>query len=103
MGKMSTEVKAKIAVRTNVAPPPDYRVIFVNDNTTTVEFVMEILMSLFSYTPEDAKNLTVKIHDEGAAVVAIMPYELAEQKAIETTAIARSNGFPLNVKIEPVI
>lgn len=103
MGKMtSTDLKPKIAIRTNVAPPPEYRVIFVNDNKTTVDFVVDILITLFNYEEEGAKAITLKIHDEGAAVVAIMPYELAEQKALETTALARSNGFPLNVKIEPV-
>jgi ATP-dependent Clp protease adaptor protein ClpS len=104
MGKMtaSTETTTKIAIRTDIAPPPQYRVIFVNDNVTTVDFVVDILLTLFNYTDEEAKMLTLKIHDEGSAVVAIMPYELAEQKALETTAIARSNGFPLSVKIEPI-
>jgi ATP-dependent Clp protease adaptor protein ClpS len=103
MGKMtaSTETKTRVAVRTDLTAPPQYKVIFVNDNVTTVDFVMEILITLFDYAEEGAKSLTLRIHDEGMAVVAIMPYELAEQKALETTAIARSNSFPLNVKIEP--
>jgi ATP-dependent Clp protease adaptor protein ClpS len=103
MGKMtSSETKIKIAIRTNIAPPPQYRVIFVNDSTTTVDFVIEILVSLFAYEVDGAKALTIKIHEDGSAIVAVMPYELAEQKALETTVIARSNGFPLNVKIEPI-
>jgi ATP-dependent Clp protease adaptor protein ClpS len=103
MGKMtSSETSTKISIRTNVSPPPEYRVIFVNDSTTTVEFVVGILVSLFAYEMDGAKAVTLKIHDDGSAVVAIMPYELAEQKALETTVIARSNGFPLNVKIEPI-
>ena len=98
----SSETSTKISIRTNVSPPPEYRVIFVNDSTTTVEFVVGILVSLFAYEMDGAKAVTLKIHDDGSAVVAIMPYELAEQKALETTVIARSNGFPLNVKIEPI-
>lgn len=97
----STETKTRIAVRTDLVPPPQYKVIFVNDDVTTVDFVMEILVTLFSYEDSAAKELTIKIHEDGAATVAIMPYELAEQKAVEVTAIARSNAFPLNVKLEP--
>lgn len=104
MGKMTseTETKQKVAVRTDLAPPPQYKVIFVNDNVTTVDFVLETLMTFFGYDIEGAKSLTLRIHDEGMAVVAVMPYELAEQKALEVTAVARSNGFPLNIKIEPI-
>ena len=42
----------------------------------------------------------MKVHEEGSAVVAVLPYELAEQKGIEVTLLARNNGFPLQVKIE---
>ena len=97
----SPEVTQKIAIRTDLTPPPQYKVIFMNDNVTTVDFVVEMLVTLFNYDDISAKTLTIQIHDEGSATVAIMPYELAEQKAIEVTALARSNGFPLNVKLEP--
>lgn len=100
---MSTEseVKHKVAIRTDLTPPPQFKVIFINDNVTTMDFVLTMLTTFFGYSDEAAKALTVRIHEEGMAVVAVMPYELAEQKALEVTAIARSNGFPLNIKIEP--
>lgn len=103
MGKMSSEfeTKKKVAIRLDITPPSQFKVIFINDNVTTVDFVCTALMTFFGYNEDGAKALTVRIHDEGMAVVAIMPYELAEQKALEVTAIARSNGFPLNIKIEP--
>jgi ATP-dependent Clp protease adaptor protein ClpS len=43
----------------------------------------------------------MEVHENGSAVVAVLPYELAEQKGIEVTVAARKNGFPLQVKIEP--
>jgi len=95
------ETKKKVAIRLDIAPPSQFKVIFINDNVTTVDFVCTALMTFFGYNQEGAAALTVRIHDEGMAIVAIMPYELAEQKALEVTAIARSNGFPLNIKIEP--
>ena len=102
MTNTSTEVKNKIAVRHDLSPPVSYKVIFLNDDVTTVEFVIHVLTNLFSYEEADAIELTLKIHQDGKAIVAVLPFELAEQKVLETTTIARSNGYPLIVKIEPV-
>lgn len=103
MGKMSTDIKAKtkIEVRDDVLPPPEYKVIFVNDNTTTMDFVIEMLISVFAYDVEGANTVMLKIHEDGSAVVAVLPYEIAEQKALEVTMTARSNNFPLSVRLEP--
>jgi ATP-dependent Clp protease adaptor protein ClpS len=81
--------------------PPMYRVIYINDNVTTVEFVVESLISIFNFTEEEAVLLTQKIHEEGQGTAAVLPYEMAEQKGVEVTQLARNNGFPLNIKIEP--
>jgi ATP-dependent Clp protease adapter protein ClpS len=43
----------------------------------------------------------MKIHNDGSAIVALLNYEIAEQKAVETTVIARNNNFPLDVKVKP--
>jgi ATP-dependent Clp protease adapter protein ClpS len=45
--------------------------------------------------------MTVKVHEDGSAIVAVLPYEMAEQKGVEVTQLARNNGFPLAVKLEP--
>lgn len=104
MGKMTstTESKTRIVPRTDLVPPPEYKVIFYNDNVTTADFVCEVLITMFGYNEAEAEEITNKIHNEGSAIVAILPYELAEQKAVEVTVIAKSNGYPLNIKIEPV-
>jgi ATP-dependent Clp protease adaptor protein ClpS len=91
----------KIDIREDLTPPSLYSVIFLNDNVTTMEFVIMVLMGLFDYTEEQGFTLAQQIHEEGAGVVAIYPYELAEQKALEVTLMARNNQFPLIVKIEP--
>lgn len=101
MAKTETITRQKIAVKTNIKEPSQYRVIYVNDESTTMEFVVETLKLIFDYTEGAAEALTIRVHEEGSAVVAVMPYELAEQKGIEVTMLARSNGFPLQVKIEP--
>jgi ATP-dependent Clp protease adaptor protein ClpS len=76
-------------------------VIYINDEVTTQEFVVETLVIIFNYTQIEAEEMTLKVHKEGSAVVATMPYEMAEQKGVEVTMLARNNGFPLVVKLEP--
>lgn len=95
------ETRAKIAPNLKIKEPGQYRVIYVNDNVTTMEFVVETLKNVFNYDETGAEAITVKIHEEGSAVVAVLPYEIAEQKGVEVTLLARSNGFPLAVKLEP--
>ena len=82
--------------------PPLYRVIYINDSVTTMEFVVQTLIDIFNHTPETAQAVTLKIHEEGSGTAAVLPYEMAEQKGVEVTQLARNNGFPLQVKLEPV-
>ena len=102
MSKTKTEmpVRERIAVKTNMYEPVNYRVIYINDDTTTQEFVIETLKIIFNYDQGGAEALTLRVHEEGSAVVAVLPHEMAEQKGIEVTVLARNNGFPLQVKIE---
>jgi len=100
MTDTSTKEKVKVETNFDLKEPGRYKVIYINDELTTMEFVIETLLDIFDYNPEDAEDLTHKIHDEGSAVVAVYPYEIAEQKGVEVTVLARSRGFPLQVKIE---
>jgi ATP-dependent Clp protease adaptor protein ClpS len=95
-----TIIKPKIEPRLDIKEPGMFRVIYINDETTTMEFVVESLVSIFDLSRERATEIAEKIHEDGSAVVAVMPYELAEQKGIEVTILARSHGFPLQVKLE---
>lgn len=98
--KTKTEVRTRIVPKEDIPEPKNYNVIYINDDRTTMEFVVASLMEVFHYAEESAAALTMKVHDEGSAVVATLPYEMAEQKGIEVTLLARKNGFPLQVKIE---
>jgi ATP-dependent Clp protease adaptor protein ClpS len=84
-----------------IKEPPLYRVIYINDNTTTMEFVVGSLVEFFDYTVETATQLTISIHEHGQATVAVLPFEIAEQKGTEVTDSARLNEYPLQVKLEP--
>jgi ATP-dependent Clp protease adaptor protein ClpS len=95
-----TEIKPKIAPLTHLKEPPLYKVIYFNDDVTSMEFVMGTLIDYFDYNDETALAITKNIHEQGSAVVAVLPYEIAEQRGIEVTLDARASGFPLQVKIE---
>ena len=94
-------------VRTRIKPlqaakePPMYRVVYINDNHTSMDFVVESLIEYFDYTTETATQITVDIHEAGSACVAVLPYEIAEQKGVEVTVLARSQSYPLQIKLEP--
>lgn len=80
--------------------PGLFKVIIVNDNVTPVEFVVAVLIMLFGHNQGQATDLAYKIHHDGSAIAGTYSYEIAEQKAIESTEMARSHGFPLQVKVE---
>lgn len=97
------QAQANTATRTiiDVAEPPRFRVIYLNDDQTSMEFVVGSLVEYFEYTPTAAGDLAQDIHQSGSAVVAVLPYEIAEQKGIEITLQARQQGFPLQIRLEP--
>ena len=95
-----TETKIKIKPNLELAEPPLYKIIYINDNVTSMEFVVGSLIDYFNYIQDTASTITQNIHEEGSAIVAVLPYEIAEQKGIEVTLDARSQGFPLQVKVE---
>lgn len=95
-----TELRTKIKPNLNLKEPDLFKVVYINDDITTMEFVVSSLVEYFDYTEETAVGITENIHSAGSAVVAVLPYEIAEQKGIEVTLEARRQGFPLQIKIE---
>jgi ATP-dependent Clp protease adaptor protein ClpS len=76
-------------------------VIFLNDDVTTMDFVVYILLTIFKKDPSTAVELMLETHNTGAAVVDVLPLEEAELRQQQTHAAARSAGFPLRCLIEP--
>lgn len=96
-------IKEKIKTKLDLPPPNLFRVIYMNDEVTSMEFVVMSLVEIFNHSPTDAEQLCMTIHKDGSAVVAVLPYELAEQKGVEATVLARNNGFPLLIRLEPSV
>jgi ATP-dependent Clp protease adaptor protein ClpS len=93
--------KTKPTPNFDLKEPLHYKVIYINDNVTTMEFVVESLVTIFNHSPEEAEAITLQIHEEGSGIAAVLPYEMAEQKGVEVTQLARSRGYPLQIKLEP--
>ena len=78
-------------------PPRKYKVIYHNDDYTSMEFVTWSLMEFFNKTEVDAQSLTLEVHKLGSAIAGIYDYQMAEQKIWEVLTSARENEFPLQV------
>jgi ATP-dependent Clp protease adaptor protein ClpS len=91
-----TEIIEKLEEQIKVRIPNMYKVILHNDDKTTMDFVIHVLTKIFHRKLEDALMLTQTIHETGIGIAG-SPYtkEIAEEKALETVKIARTNGYPL--------
>ena len=95
-----SQTDAVVETSITIKEPPMFKIIYLNDDRTSMEFVVGSLIDYFNYSNDTATQITVDIHEKGSAVVAILPYEIAEQKGIEVTLNARAQGYPLQVKVE---
>lgn len=80
---------------------PPYKVILLDDNVTTMEFVIRILIQLFGKDIDTAQRLMWEVHTQGAAHVATLSKEQAELKQEQVHAAAQAEGFPFRCVIEP--
>ena len=85
--KNKTQVKIK--------KPDFYEVILLNDDFTTMEFVVKVLQLFFNMTKPKANKIMLKIHNDGSAVCGVYPYEVAETKVMEVINLAKQNQYPL--------
>jgi ATP-dependent Clp protease adaptor protein ClpS len=99
---MSVDVDIKIdeKIKREVLQPKKYKVVFLNDDHTPVEWVIGLLTEIYKHSQTSAEQITMTIHTEGSGVVGIYSFEIAEQKVAETISVSRNHGFPLQVKME---
>ena len=100
LNKTSPDAGGDFATFSEIAVPPECKVIFYNDDYTTMDFVVEVLRSIFNKSEEEANNLMLTIHEIGSSVVGSYTYDIAVSKANITRSMARKNGFPLRVEVE---
>ena len=102
MGQYDPDVEESVRSETDqeVDEPPMYKVMLLNDDYTTMEFVVEVLEYVFQKSPEEAIQIMLNVHRSGVGVCGIYPLEIAETKVDTVLSLARENGFPLKCIME---
>jgi ATP-dependent Clp protease adaptor protein ClpS len=91
-------VKERVQVQKK--EPALYKVVLLNDDYTTMEFVVEVLMSVFQKTASEAYQIMMHVHVNGRGIAGVYPWEVAETKAESVISLARESGFPLQAVTE---
>lgn len=99
MAKQQGSVKERERVFTNF--PKHYKVIFHNDDFTTMDFVVKVLVEVFYKSESEATAIMLAVHELGKGVAGIYSYDMALSKANKATAMAKAEGFPLRITVEP--
>ena len=94
--KENTGIKKK----DKLGHPPFFKVLLHNDDYTTMEFVVEILMAVFKKTAREATRIMLNVHNSGVGLCGVYSYEIAETKVDTVHAIAKEHGFPLKCTME---
>ena len=89
-----------IAETTSIEVPPEKDVVFYNDDYTTMDFVVNVLVSVFNKSQDNAELLMQTVHEQRSAVVGTYTYDIAVSRTNLTRSIAKKNGFPLRVEVE---
>ncbi len=95
-----TEGDVFTETREDVTEPSMYRVLLLNDDYTTMEFVVEILILVFSKSVEEATQIMLNVHRIGVGLCGVYTYEVAETKVETVHALAKERGFPLKCSME---
>jgi ATP-dependent Clp protease adaptor protein ClpS len=98
--KHHTDTESNVSEQHKTVHAPRYRVIMHNDDYTTMEFVVEILQSIFHQNPTDATHTMLTIHTDGQAVCGCYGYEIAETKIAQAHQCATTAGYPLRCSME---
>lgn len=101
MEQRETNAGESIRIREDLKEPKMYVVYVLNDDMTTFEFVVQVMMAVFRKTEEDAWGIADRTHHQGKAAVGRYTYDMAHTKVNKAVSMARENGFPLNFKIVP--
>jgi len=92
------------AVKERVSPkqkePTLYKVVLMNDDYTTMEFVIKVLETVFQKSPAEAYRVMMQVHVNGRGIAGVYPWEVAETKVDTVTSMAREAGFPLRAALE---
>jgi ATP-dependent Clp protease adaptor protein ClpS len=99
--RRETETRPEEATRAVPNPGRRWKVLLHNDDRTTFEFVIDLLVNLFRKDRSEAARLTHEVHTHGLAIVCVTHFERAELYVEQVRSLSRPRGFPLTASIEP--
>lgn len=97
---MESNIDIKEKNKIKIKKPKLYKVIMHNDDFTTMEFVVDVLVNIFNKKIEEASKIMIDVHKKGCGVAGIFPYDIAVSKASTAMTIAKEQGFPFKLSVE---
>jgi ATP-dependent Clp protease adaptor protein ClpS len=95
-----TTEESDVSTEHDIREPAQYKVLLHNDDYTTMEFVVYVLMQVFHKSVEEATRIMLNVHEKGVGVCGLYPREIAETKVETVTRMARNDGHPLKCTME---
>jgi len=92
------DIKEKNKIK--IKKPKLYKVVMHNDDFTTMEFVVDVLVNIFNRKIEEANKIMIDVHKKGNGIAGIYPYDIAVSKASTAMTIAKEQGFPFKLSVE---
>jgi ATP-dependent Clp protease adaptor protein ClpS len=96
------ETQSNTISKSNLDFPQRFNVVLLNDDYTPMDFVIQLLVEIFNRTLEEARDITMQIHENGKGIAGTYGYEIAEQKKQEAISVTRFNKYPLTIVVENV-
>ena len=97
---MAHKVEYDLDIELEVEEPKKYKVLLLNDDFSTMEFVIEILVKIFRKSIEEASDIMISVHNNGKAVCGVYTHEIASTKVAQVKHNAKKAGFPLKATME---
>ncbi len=97
---MEFDIKSIQKNKIKIEKPKNFKVLMYNDDFTTMEFVVEVLSSVFNKNIEEANKIMLEVHNKGIGVAGIYPYDIALTKLTISMKMAAESGFPFKLTVE---
>ena len=97
---MSNEIEVELEDDIDLQEPKKYKVFLLNDDFSTMDFVIDVLVKVFRKSVDEASVIMINIHNNGKEICGTYSYEIAGTKVAQVKAMAREKGFPLKATME---
>ena len=97
---METNIVTKQENKIKIKKPKQYKVVMYNDDYTTMEFVISVLVNVFNKKLIEAEKIMLDVHERGKGVAGIYSHDIAITKVYTAMSMAKENGFPFKLTVE---